>query len=81
VVVTATAAAGRLKYDADCASCHAAGSYDTSAGSGASDLFNKGNLVITDISSYSNKKSNVDDLTDQEVLDLRAFLDHPSIAP
>ena len=80
VVVTATAAAGRLIYDKYCASCHAAGSYDTTKEGKASDLFNKGDLVIADMSSFPNMKS-IPLLTDQEVLDLKAFLDHPSIAP
>jgi hypothetical protein len=74
--------AGQLKYDADCGSCHAAGSHDTTSTGQAGDLYLKGHLIITDISSYApTKKSGVDDLTDQEILDLKAFLDDPSIQP
>lgn len=86
VVVTASAtgptgsiAAGKVKYDADCASCHAAGTYDVTTSSGANDLYNKGELLITDISSYApSKKSGVVDLTDQEIQDLYAFLEDPA---
>jgi hypothetical protein len=68
---------GRVKYDADCAICHAAGSYDTSTSNGASDLAGKSNLLIPVISSYSpaKKAGVVADLTPQEILDLTAFLD------
>lgn len=82
VVVTATSpggsvAAGQAKYDADCASCHAAGSYDPTSSGSAGDLYGKSSLIITDISSYAeNKKSGVDDLSDQEILDLKAFIDN-----
>ena len=86
VVVTASAtgptgsiAAGKVKYDADCASCHAAGTYDVTTSSGANDLYDKGELLITDISSYApSKKSGVVDLTDQEIQDLYAFLEDPA---
>jgi hypothetical protein len=69
-------AAGQAKYDADCAICHAAGSYDTSTSNGASDLFGDSSKLIANISSYSpTKKAAVADLTNQEILDLTAFLD------
>ena len=69
-------AAGQAKYDADCAICHAAGSYDTSTSNGASDLFEDSSKLIANISSYSpTKKAAVADLTNQEILDLTAFLD------
>ena len=73
--------AGQLKYDADCASCHGAGSYDPV--SGASDLYNDGDQLVANISSYApgQKSGVVADLTAQEILDLTAFLDDPSIAP
>jgi mono/diheme cytochrome c family protein len=68
--------AGRAKYDADCASCHAAGSYDMTTSNGGNDLLGKSNLLITDISSYSpGKKAAVADLSSQEILDLTAFLE------
>jgi hypothetical protein len=73
--------AGQLKYDADCGSCHAAGSHDTTITFKAGDLYDKGELLITNISIYSSVKSGVDDLTPQEILDLNAFLEDPSIMP
>ena len=73
--------AGQAKYDADCASCHAAGTHDIISTSGASDLYDKGELLITNISSYSSKKTGVADLTSQEILDLTAFLESPTIKP
>ena len=83
VVVTAAVSAafeaGRIKYDADCASCHKAGSYDQSGSD--SDLYGDGNLMITNISAYSGQMNSVANLTAQEVLDLKVFLDDPSIAP
>jgi hypothetical protein len=71
-----TIVAGQAKYDADCGSCHAAGTYDDTTSNGASDLFGKSSMLIADISSYSPvKKAAVADLTPQEILDLTAFLD------
>lgn len=75
-------AAGQLKYDADCGSCHAAGSHDTTIQFRAGDLYDTGELLITNISAYSpTVKSGVAVLTPQEILDLRAFLEDPSIMP
>ena len=69
-------AAGQAKYDADCASCHAAGSYDLSLPTDpASDLDGKSNLIIPDLSTLPGMKSGVPDITEQQVLDLKAFLD------
>ena len=69
-------AAGQAKYDADCASCHAAGTYDTTTFDGGNDLLGKSSSLIEEISSYSpGKKAAVADLTPQEILDLGAFLD------
>lgn len=68
---------GQVKYDTACASCHAAGSYDT-VGESASNLYGKGNLIITNLSSIKGMSS-VSDITSQEVLDLQAFL--ASISP
>lgn len=64
--------AGQAKYDVDCASCHKAGSYDTSGS--ASDLSDKSSKLIPNLSTISGMSS-VADLTSQEILDLTAFLD------
>jgi len=67
--------AGRLKYDNDCAYCHAAGTYDDDSET-ASDLIGDSDSLIVNISSYApNKKIGVANLTAQEILDLTAFLD------
>ena len=71
--------AGQLKYDAACASCHAAGSYDP-VGERASDLYNDGEKLVTDLNSLGGMNS-VPDITTQELLDLRAFLEDPLISP
>lgn len=73
--------AGQAKYFADCASCHGAGKLDPV--NSASDLYNDGDKLIVNISSYApgQKSGVVDDLDAQEILDLKAFLDDPSIAP
>ena len=74
VVPVGTIAAGQAKYDADCASCHAAGTYDTSLEVvKAGDLDGKSSLLIPDLSSLGGM-NNVADLTPQEILDLTAFL-------
>jgi hypothetical protein len=71
--------AGRLKYDAACESCHAAGSHDPIS-ERASDLYNDGEKLVTDLSSLGGMNS-VPDITPQELLDLKAFLEDPSISP
>jgi len=70
--------AGLVKYRDACASCHKAGSYDSNGS--ASDLYNDGEKLITDLSSIRGMRS-VPDITQQEVLDLTTFLEDPSIAP
>jgi len=73
---TGSVAAGQSKYDADCASCHAAGSYDPLPAeiASAGDLLGTSNLIVNDLRPYGGMNS-VDILTDQEVLDLKAFID------
>ena len=80
VIATATGPVGSItagaeKYDLSCASCHKAGTYDPVGGD--SDLYDDGERVINAISSISGMNS-VTDLTDQEVLDLKVFLESPS---
>ena len=73
------AAAGQAKYDADCGVCHAAGTHDTTTAAGANDLGGRGQelidagLLVNDLST-TNAAMNIT-LTDQEVLDIAAFLD------
>jgi len=67
--------AGQVKYDADCASCHAAGAHDTNLEIvKAGDLAGESSKLISDLSSLGGM-NNVADLTSQEMLDLTAFLD------
>ena len=68
--------AGKAIYDTACALCHRAGSYDDTGS--ASDIYDDGELVITDINTISGM-SKVAPLTPQQVLDLRVFLEDPSI--
>jgi cytochrome c2 len=70
--------AGKAKYDDACASCHAAGTYDPSGFAG--DIAGKGSLLVNDLGTL-NALMNGIILTDQEILDLQAFLDDPSIQP
>ena len=70
---------GQAKYDAACASCHAAGSYDTSSTKQAGDLYDLGEFLVTDLSSLGGMNNL--SITPQELLDLTAFLEDPSIAP
>ena len=65
-------AAGQAKFDADCSGCHAAGSYDTSGINIAGD----GNDLKSDLSSLGMPGIT---LTSQEIADLKAFLNSPSI--
>ena len=78
IMVIGNFAAGQAKYDDACDHCHAAGSYDP-IGEKASDLYDDGELLdTTNLSSISGMK-NVSSITQQELLNLRAFLE--GIAP
>ena len=70
--------AGRAKYDADCAGCHAAGTYDPNGFAG--DIAGTGNLLVNDLGTLDPGMNGIL-ITDQEILDLQAFLDDPSIQP
>jgi RTX calcium-binding nonapeptide repeat (4 copies) len=65
-------AAGQAKFDADCSACHAAGSHDTSGINIAGD----GNDLKSDLTSLGMPGIT---LTNQEIADLRTFLNSPSI--
>jgi mono/diheme cytochrome c family protein len=73
---TGSFAAGLVKYDADCAGCHGAGSHDPV--DTASDLYNDGEKLALDMSSI-NPMGGEAIITQQELLDLTAFLEDPSI--
>jgi mono/diheme cytochrome c family protein len=72
--------AGQAKYDADCSVCHAAGAHDTTTTAGANELGGRGQelidagLLVNDLST-TNAVMNGITLTDQEILDVAAFLD------
>jgi mono/diheme cytochrome c family protein len=59
-------------YDARCASCHSAGAHDTAGFAG--DLKGKGPFLVSDLGTISSVMSGLR-LTDQELLDMKAFLD------
>jgi mono/diheme cytochrome c family protein len=63
-------AAGRATYDARCASCHKAGSYDTSGF--ASDLRTKGGLLVTNLGSLDPGMAGIT-LSQTEIDNLQAF--------
>jgi Ca2+-binding RTX toxin-like protein len=65
-------AAGQAKFDADCSGCHAAGKYDTSGINIAGD----GNKLKSNLASLGMPGIT---LTSQEIADLKAFLNSPSI--
>ena len=69
---------GVVKFDTTCDQCHAAGTHDPD-GTG-SDIAGKGNLLVNDLGTLSVAMSGII-LTNQEVLDLQAFIDDPSIQP
>jgi len=73
-------AAGRVLYDADCAFCHAAGAHDPTDEFGFGDLGGRGTEMVNsgrltnDLGSIDNMMAGIM-LTDQQVLDMAAFLD------
>lgn len=69
--------AGEIKYDADCGSCHAAGTHDVTTKNNANDLFDKGETLITNLISLGGMNS-VTNLTFQEMSDLYIFLEDPA---
>ena len=68
--------AGKAIYDAECASCHKAGSYDPTGS--ASDIYDDGEMVVPNLNSILGMEK-VPSITPQEALDLRVFLEDPSI--
>ena len=66
--------AGRDQYDAECAGCHSAPDWDNSAGGGGNLTQAGAQPVIADLTTYSGAMGGVSPLTDQEVIDLNAFL-------
>jgi mono/diheme cytochrome c family protein len=70
-VPTGTFAAGKLKYDSACASCHSAGSYDPNGSFG--NIAGKQDLLVSNLGSISGVMNGIT-LQPQEILDLKAFL-------
>ena len=72
--------AGMARYDSECNVCHAAGSHDTTTALGGSDLGGRGTELINE-GRLINDLQTIDSLmvgmtlTDQEILDIAAFLD------
>ncbi|MDH3417431.1 MAG: Ig-like domain-containing protein [Gammaproteobacteria bacterium] len=72
--------AGQANYDAVCFVCHAAGAHDTTTAAGGNDLGGRGQELI-DAGRLINNLENTNaamagmTLTDQEILDMAAFLD------
>jgi mono/diheme cytochrome c family protein len=73
-------AAGEARYDEECGVCHAAGTYDTTVALGGNDiggrgteLVDEGQLVNNLVETNATMVGIV--LTDQEILDMAAFLD------
>ena len=69
---------GIAKFDSACDQCHAAGTHDPD-GTG-SDIAGKGNLLVNNLGTLNGAMNGII-LTNQEVLDLQAFIDDPSIQP
>ncbi len=73
-------AAGQAGYDAECSVCHAAGAHDTTTAAGGNDLGGRGQalidagLLVNDLG-ITNAIMNGITMTDQEILDMAAFLD------
>jgi Ca2+-binding RTX toxin-like protein len=65
-------AAGQAKFDADCSGCHRAGSYGTKG----KNIKGDGNELKQNLSSLGMPGIT---LTNQEIIDLKAFLNSPSI--
>ncbi len=68
---SAAYAAGLAKYQAACAACHAAGSLDPTGP--FANLAGRGGLLVNDLGSISGMMAGMM-LTNQEILDLQAFL-------
>ncbi len=74
-------AAGQTLYDNICAVCHAAGAHDTTVAAGGNDIGGRGTdlvnagKLISDLGSVDAVMGSLASLTDQEVLDMAAFLD------
>ena len=61
----------------ECSGCHDAGTFDSS-GSPFGDIAGTGNKLEMDLGNVSNNMNGIT-LTNQEILDLKAFLDSPLI--
>ncbi len=72
--------AGQARYDSDCNGCHAAGAHDTTTAAGGNDIGGRGQelidagTLVNDLGSTNAVMGGIT-LTDQEILDMAAFLD------
>jgi mono/diheme cytochrome c family protein len=72
--------AGQARYDSECNVCHAAGAHDTTTAAGGNDLGGRGQalidagLLVNDLGITNAVMTGIT-LTDQEILDMAAFLD------
>jgi mono/diheme cytochrome c family protein len=72
--------AGQARYDSECNVCHAAGAHDTTTALGGNDLGGRGQalidagLLVNDLGITNAVMTGIT-LTDQEILDMAAFLD------
>lgn len=76
---TGLVANGATYYAANCASCHKAGADDTTNAFGASDLAQKQDMIVNDMSTYDqtsgfNLMTTFSNVPDQRVADLKSYL-------
>lgn len=75
---------GKTYYSSNCGTCHKAGTEDTTAAFGASDLAQKQDMIVTNMGDYDlslNLMTAFSNVPSQRVLDLRAFLQSVQPAP
>lgn len=68
---------GKIYYSSNCSACHAAGADDTTTAFGSSDLIQKHDLIVNDMSAYdaTNKMmTQLNNVNQQRVNDLKAYL-------
>ena len=71
---------GAIYYQTNCGICHKIGQHDPTSAFGASDLAQKHNMIITDMSDYDrtstfNLMASYNNVPEQRVADLKAYLE------